>query len=171
VECAYLAEGHADGAVIAAGGQARGGTLAGRRGDARLVGQVGLLAGAGTATEEAGQAAELAGPEALGVALVGAAVGTASGTANVVLDTDRAGGAIVLWCGTGTHEVGDHGLGKDVTVALRLAERRAAVADVAVADDGGVGLRAAAIAAAVAGGAVGDLWVSVLWFSMELGCL
>jgi hypothetical protein len=81
-----------------------------------------------------------------------------SKTAQIILHPNRRIHGINARTGSaGAHEGRDHGGGVDGPVALGAAERAdVARAHLAVADDGGVGLRAAAVGGAVAGGAVGD---------------
>lgn len=69
----------------------------------------------------------------------------------------RVGASAFRSCRAGTHEGGDHGCCIDGSIALGAAEGSdGAGADLAVPDDGGVGLGAAAVGGAGAGGAVGD---------------
>lgn len=150
-----LAEGHVDGAVLVGGGHARAGSGAGHGLDHGLWGAGALLAlgvgTAATASEEAGE--ELADP-------VGA-LGGGRGAAQVVLLPDTRAGTVGRGHGDVhvSHEDLDHHGRVNGAVALGLAQGAdGARADLAVTDDGGVGLRAAAVGGAVTGCAIGDYW-------------
>lgn len=140
-----LAEGHGDGAVVGAGGHALGGTHTSSGGDAGLGGTVLLVALVlATAAEEAGET--LASVE-LGALHVG----------NVVLDTGAGCGSVVLGGGSTTHEVVDHHGGVNGAVALSAAKRADLTrGDLAVTDNGSVGLGAAAVGRAVTGSSISD---------------
>ncbi len=84
------------------------------------------------------------------------APGTSAQPAQIVLDADRGIGGVDAGRGGAAHKVGDHGGGVDGPVALGASQGAdLAAADLAVADDGRVGLGAAPVGRAVARGAVG----------------
>ena len=112
----------------------------------------------GTAEEAAKELAELA------LALLVALGRTGGEAGEVVLLADGARGTVVLGRGlAGAHEAGNVDGGVDGAGALGLAE--GALLHVAVADDGGVGLRAAAVGGAVTRSTISDWWNVLAGFS------
>lgn len=148
-----LAEGDVDGAVLVSGGHAVAGSGAGEGLDVGLwgAGALGALGvgAATTASEEAGE--ELADPVVV--------LGGGGGVAQVVLLADTRVGTVGGGLGDVhvSHEDLDHHGRVDGAVALGLAQGTdGARLDLPVADDGGVGLRAAAVGGAVTGCAISD---------------
>jgi hypothetical protein len=153
-----LAEGHIDGAVLVGGGQTLAGAGAGHSLDHGLWGASALGAlGLGTAAAASEEAGEQLADLVLFVALGGS--GAAWGRAQVILLTDTRVGAVGGSLGSVhiSHKDLDHHGRVDRAIALGLAQGtdRARI-DLAVTDDGGVGLRAAAVGGAVTGCAISD---------------
>lgn len=151
-----LPERHGDGPVVRGGRQPARGALARRRGDVRLRRRLRLVPCCVVAVVFG--AAEQARQEAAEAPyLFGAAAAPQLGLVDVVLDAGGVGRAVVRGRGRPAHEVLDHRRGVDQAVALGPPERAdLALLDLAVPDDGGVGLRPAPVAGAIPRGPVGD---------------
>lgn len=145
-----LTEGHCDCAVISAGGEARGGTLARSGGNRGLVRKICLGAAVPTSQTTNQITEETTDPGLVVTAVVIREL-------DIVFNTDGGGSAVVLRSSATTHEVGNHGLSGNGAIALGAAQGAdLARLDLAVPDDGSVGLGAAAIGGAVAGSAISD---------------
>lgn len=151
----YLSVGECHFTIIRRSGKARGSTIAGRGCNTSLGGAIVLVAApsCGTASKETAQE----------VAKLSAVLSRAGQVGQVILNSHTLGGAIVGWdVAASTKEVGDHDGSVNGTIALGPAKSTGfTAANLAVTDDGSVGLGAAPVAGAVTRSSIRDLFVLV----------
>ena len=178
----YLAVGHGDGTIIGTGRKTLSGTNSSAGSNARLRGAIALIttptkeaADSSSAIAATSQAAKKTTESAALAVLAGASQVINKAAENttelaplvplplvdvvgdVILDADGLAGAIVPWGGALAHEVANHSFGRDGAVALGTTKGATfAGVNLAVSDDGGVGLGATAVGAAVTRGTISD---------------